>query len=115
MRRILLNVALGYLAGATFVQYLNPDGLMAVSVPLAFLGALMNWVAVTANGGKMPVRGMFHAKASHRPMTRKSRLKWLCDIYTTPIGVASLGDFVLSVSLLFHLALGAAKVAKALL
>lgn len=58
------------------------------------LGIVANHVAVTVNGGRMPVRAdrLQYDTDTHRVMTRRTRCWWLCDIIPVRRVTASIGD-----------------------
>ena len=65
------------------------------------LGSLLNLSAMLFNNGKMPVLAL-HKKSQehllarcylHKPLTRETRFKFLADIFSTPLGSFSIGDF----------------------
>jgi len=67
-------------------------------------GAALNYIALFANGGRMPVLGRTEAYRWWQPLTEDSRLVFLCDIYfQSSVGdmlIASAGIVALAVWLL---------------
>lgn len=80
----------------------NGDYFFILAFPISMLGVYMNWLAASANGGKMPVKmyiDISHAvwiSPDHQPMTSKTRYKWLCDYIRIGRGsslkIVSIGD-----------------------
>ena len=71
---------------------------------LVVLGSIMNQVAVSVNGGQMPVLFPLHNCSllgpddpAHSCMTTATHLKFLCDWILGSQSVSSIGDFLLEV------------------
>lgn len=90
---------------------LTLEAFMLVSFGLAFhvpyvavaqlVGLGLNSVAVGLNGWKMPVRSDEFMKETlmHCRMTEETRVKWLCDIVPCGLGVLSVGDLIILLSI----------------
>lgn len=59
--------------------------------PVVLVGAMLNGLAIFANGGRMPVLGRTEIYRWWQPLTSESRLVSLCDIYFK----CSVGDMVI--------------------
>lgn len=64
-------------------------------VPILW-GAALNGLAIFANGGRMPVLGRTEVNRWWQPLTEKSHLAFLCDIYWK----CSIGDFIVLLGIL---------------
>lgn len=58
---------------------------------LMALGALLNFLALVSNTGRMPVKGLGRSEGVHVPFTEHSHLPWLTDVI---LGFSS-GDVLL--------------------
>lgn len=85
LRNILFIPALllgGLMAWTSYSLYGMDAGVAAlISVTM---GGLLNGAAIFSNGGKMPVRGWNISRHSrtHTNLTERTRLKWLCDVFS---------------------------------
>lgn len=97
MRRVMFVPALLFGTGMTVFAgvTLGVTDTGTLALAAVTLGGYLNGLALLANGGKMPVKG-FHPgchSRTHQLLTKRTRLKWLCDIITLPNWmVISLGD-----------------------
>lgn len=82
----------------------NGDNLFMLMLPIACVGAFLNWYVMSINGGMMPVKMyqdiVFYILPSrgHKPMSETTRLWWLCDHirlgWGTWLKVVSIGDIL---------------------
>jgi ABC-type transport system involved in cytochrome bd biosynthesis fused ATPase/permease subunit len=97
----------------------------ALPLTACIIGAVLNLVAIFTNGGKMPFRQFNHRPRfwrmpftgfivsvtqlegsdretnRHKPITTETRFVFLCDIIPTYIHVASIGDLIIAVGLIW--------------
>lgn len=66
------------------------------------VGASCNWLAIKANGFKMPVAGINTDTVTHSLMTPETKHKWACDVLNVGIGKASVGDLLIFASMLLR-------------
>jgi len=70
------------------------------------LGGTMNFIALTANNGRMPVLGKIETARWWQPLTEESRVKFLCDVLWA---TCSIGDMVILTGILIGLGLALYK------
>lgn len=89
------------------------ERLFAILVLCGPVGKLLNILAVAANSWKMPVlvknrfiKEGLERSDMHTKLTKKTKLKCLCDIYYGTISVFSIGDVLLKIGVWsFYLAM----------
>jgi hypothetical protein len=73
---------------------------------IALSGSMLNWMAMLANGGRMPYVGNGLSDQFHDKISPASRLKVLCDVIRIgPNCSCSIGDMLIYIGLaifLFH-------------
>lgn len=79
---------------------MNPR--VRVAAFFVLCGFAMNWTALLANGGHMPVAGTVIGHGVHVMADESTRLWYLCDVLW---GGSSPGDIVLGVSMLARIVL----------
>lgn len=69
------------------------------------LGGVLNAIALTANGGRMPALGATTISRWWQPFTQSTRFPFLCDIYAT----FSIGDLIMVGTILCAIGMWAYK------
>ena len=84
------NLLLDALMGLLFVLSVGAWSLGPVLVMIGYAG---NHVAILANGLAMPSTGSTGINPSYAPITERTRMRWLCDIFVSRRGADTIADF----------------------
>jgi len=95
VRKRFFKPMIGLLLGVAIGAFARRNYLLSTGAFMEASGSMMNYLAISVNGWKMPSKGPDMGSKNHCRMGTETRHPLLCDIFNIGIGFASMGDFLI--------------------